>query len=173
MTINNQILNETNLHQAEAFFAGGCFWGVEHLFQQQNGVISVESGYTGGHTENPTYQQVKTGTTGHAEVVRITYDPTIVSYETLAKLFFEIHDPTQADRQGPDIGSQYRSEIFHQSPEELAIAQELIAILRTKGHDIKTVVTPIQKFYPAEDYHQNYFEKHGDKDTCHFYTKRF
>jgi peptide methionine sulfoxide reductase msrA/msrB len=162
-----------NLHQAEAIFAGGCFWGVEHLLKQQNGVFSVESGYTGGHTENPTYEQVKTGTTGHAEAVRVIYDPTIVSYETLAKLFFEIHDPTQANGQGPDIGSQYRSEIFHQSPEEEAMAQELIGILKTKGYDVKTVVTPIHKFYPAEDYHQRYFEKHGDNNTCHFYTKRF
>jgi peptide methionine sulfoxide reductase msrA/msrB len=150
-----------------------CFWGVEHLFQRQNGVISVESGYTGGHLEHPTYQQVKTGTSGHAEAVRVTYDPTLVSYETLAKLFFEIHDPTQTDGQGPDIGTQYRSEIFYRSPEEQALAQELIAILRTKGYDIKTVVTPAKKFYPAEDYHQDYFEKNGDEHTCHFYTKRW
>jgi peptide methionine sulfoxide reductase msrA/msrB len=162
-----------NPHQVEAIFAGGCFWGVEHLLKQQNGVISVESGYTGGHTDYPTYEQVKTGTTGHAEAVRVIYDPAIVSYETLAKLFFEIHDPTQHHKQGPDIGSQYRSEIFHQSPEEEAMAQELIGILRTKGYDIKTVVTPVREFYPAEDHHQNYFEKHGDDNTCHVYTKRF
>jgi peptide methionine sulfoxide reductase msrA/msrB len=143
------------------------------LKKQQNGVISVESGYIGGHAEHPTYQQVKTGNTGHAEAVRVIYDPTIVSYETLAKLFFEIHDPTQTDGQGPDIGSQYRSEIFYLSPEEQATAQHLIGILKTKGYGVKTKITPAAKFYPAEDYHQNYFEKHGDKDTCHFYTKRF
>jgi len=158
---------------SQAIFAGGCFWGVEHLMQQQNGVISVESGYIGGNTENPTYQQVKTGTTNHAEAVRIIYDSAVVDYETLAKLFFEIHDPTQADGQGPDIGSQYRSEIFYQSLEEQAIAQNLIDILKAKGYDVQTKITPASEFYSAEDYHQNYFEKHGDGDTCHFYVKRF
>ena len=158
---------------AEAIFAGGCFWGVEHLMKQQNGVISVESGYIDGHVENPTYEQVKTGTTGHAEAVRIIYNPTVVDYETLAKLFFEIHDPTQADGQGPDIGSQYRSEIFYHSQEEKTTAENLINILKAKGFDVQTKLTPASKFYSAEDYHQNYFTKHGDEDTCHFYTPRF
>ena len=162
-----------NHNHSQAIFAGGCFWGIEHLMQQQNGVISVESGYIGGDVENPTYQQVKTGTTNHAEAVRIIYDSTVVNYETLARLFFEIHDPTQADGQGPDIGSQYRSEIFYQSPEEQAIAQNLIDILKAKGYNVQTKITPASKFYSAEDYHQDYFEKHGDADTCHFYTKRF
>ena len=158
---------------AEAIFAGGCFWGVEHLMKQQNGVISVESGYIGGNVENPTYEQVKTGTTEHAEAVRIIYDSNIVNYETLAKLFFEIHDPTQVDGQGPDIGSQYRSEIFYNTPEEKSIAQNLIDVLKSKGFDVQTKLTSASKFYPAEDYHQDYFAKHGDEHTCHFYTKRF
>ncbi|MCL2416972.1 MAG: peptide-methionine (S)-S-oxide reductase MsrA [Bacteroidales bacterium] len=162
-----------NNHYSQVIFAGGCFWGVEHLMRQQNGVISVESGYIGGNIENPTYEQVKTGTTEHAEAVRIIYDSTVVDYETLAKLFFEIHDPTQADGQGPDIGSQYRSEIFYDTQEEKTIAQGLINILKSKGFDVQTKLTPVSKFYSAEDYHQNYFTKHGDEHTCHFYTKRF
>ena len=102
----------------KAYFAGGCFWGTEHLMQQQEGVETVVSGYMGGHKENPTYQEVKSHTTGHAETVEITYNPEVVSYETLLKLFMEIHDPTQLDRQGVDVGPQYRSEIFYQTPDE-------------------------------------------------------
>ena len=157
----------------QAIYAGGCFWGIEHLMQKQSGVITVESGYMGGDIENPTYPQVKTGTTGHAEVVRIIYDPTMVNYETLTKLFFEIHDPTQADGQGPDIGTQYRSEIFYLSNEQKETAERLISLLQSKGYDVKTKVTPASEFYLAEEYHQDYFEKHGDTDTCHFYTQRF
>ncbi|GAB1358855.1 bifunctional methionine sulfoxide reductase B/A protein [Porphyromonadaceae bacterium] len=116
-----------------AIFAGGCFWGVEHLMQQQNGVIGVESGYIGGTVVNPTYQQVCTGRTGHAEAVRIIYDSTKVDYETLAKLFFEIHDPTQLDGQGPDLGHQYRSGVFYSSAEQKKIAEKLIQQLKDKG----------------------------------------
>lgn len=156
-----------------AIFAGGCFWGVEHLMQQQRGVISVVSGYTGGKTKNPTYKQVCTGDTGHAEAVMITYNPAEVSYETLAKLFFEIHDPTQQDRQGPDVGNQYRSEVFYNSPQQKAVADSLIDVLKQKGYNVKTKVTKAATFYPAEEYHQDYYLHKGTQPYCHMYVKRF
>lgn len=156
-----------------AIFAGGCFWGVEHLMQQQNGVIGVESGYIGGTVVNPTYQQVCTGKTGHAEAVRIIYDRTKVDYETLAKLFFEIHDPTQLDGQGPDLGHQYRSGVFYSSPEQKKIAEKLIQQLKDKGYDVVTEVTEATEFYPAEEYHQDYYVKTGKTPYCHIYTKKF
>ncbi len=156
-----------------AYFAGGCFWGVEHLMQQQKGVISVESGYSGGSTKNPTYQEVCTGETGHAECVRVEYDSQVTDFETLAKLFFEIHDPTQLNRQGPDVGTQYRSEIFYSSAQEQAIALKLIEKLKQKGYKVVTKVTKAGEFYPAESYHQDYYLKKGTQPYCHVYTKRF
>lgn len=158
---------------SQAIYAGGCFWGVEHLMQQQKGVLTVVSGYIGGHVENPTYQEVKAQGTGHAEAVLVTYDPSQVSYEELTKLFFEIHDPCQTDGQGPDIGSQYRSEIFYHTPEEKATAEKLIDILKSKGYNVVTKVTPAGHFYPAEDYHQDYYEHKGTEPYCHFRTRRF
>lgn len=158
---------------ATAVFAGGCFWGVEHLMQKQAGVISVESGYTGGTVANPTYEQVCSHTTGHAEAVRISYNPAKVSYEQLAKLFFEIHDPTQKDGQGPDIGPQYRSEVFYATSDQRAVADSLIAVLRAKGMDVATRVTPLSVFYPAEAYHQDHYVRKGTEPYCHAYTKRF
>lgn len=170
-------VNSTSLEfvptPATAIFAGGCFWGVEHLMQQQPGVISVESGYIGGHIDNPTYEQVCTKTTGHAEAVLITYDPSKVSYETLAKLFFEIHDPTQTNGQGPDLGPQYRSEIFYTTPAQREVAERLIAELRAKGYDVATGVTEATKFWKAEGYHQDYYQNKGTTPYCHIYTKRF
>lgn len=156
-----------------AVFAGGCFWGVEHLMRRIPGVISVESGYTGGRTANPTYEEVCSHTTGHAEAVRITFDPSLTDYETLAKAFFEIHDPTQLNRQGPDIGDQYRSEVFYNSPEQKEIAEKLIETLQLKGYDVVTRVTPAATFYPAEDYHQDYYARKGTQPYCHGYVKRF
>lgn len=156
-----------------AIFAGGCFWGVEHLLSKQAGVLDVESGYIGGHTENPTYEQVCSHRTGHAEAVRVTFDPSKVSYEKLARLFFEIHDPTQVDRQGPDIGDQYRSEVFYTTPAQREIAEKLIAELRAKGYDVATRVTQATTFWPAEGYHQDYYERKGTQPYCHAYTKRF
>lgn len=156
-----------------AYFAGGCFWGVEHLLRKQAGVVDVESGYMGGSTESPTYEQVSRGRTGHAETVRVRFDPSKVSYETLAKLFFEIHDPTQENGQGPDIGDQYRSEIFYTSPEQRAVAERLIARLRAKGYEVVTGVAPAGRFWPAEAYHQDYYERKGTRPYCHGYTKRF
>ncbi len=156
-----------------AIFAGGCFWGVEHMLSKLPGVRDVVSGYIGGKTENPTYEQVCSHRTGHAEAVRVTFDPRQVSYEELARLFFEIHDPTQLNRQGPDIGDQYRSEIFYNSPEQRRIAEKLIAELQSKGYRVVTRVTPASTFWPAEDYHQDYYERKGTKPYCHAYTKRF
>ncbi len=158
---------------AQAVFAGGCFWGVEHLMQSQPGVLEVTSGYTGGTVEAPSYQQVKTGSTGHYEAVRVTYDPAQVDYETLAKLFFEIHDPTQADGQGPDIGSQYRSAVFYQTPQQKQIAEKLITQLKAKGYHVQTRLFPLQTFWPAEEYHQNYYESKGMQPYCNLRVKRF
>jgi peptide methionine sulfoxide reductase msrA/msrB len=157
----------------QAIFAGGCFWGVEYYMQKARGVISTEVGYIGGKIPNPTYKQVCSHTTGHAEAVKITFDPSVTSYEEIAKLFFEIHDPTQIDGQGPDIGDQYRSEIFYLSEKQKEIAQNLIDILKTKGYKVVTRLTPATTFYKAEDYHQNYYSNNGSKPYCHFYRKKF
>lgn len=156
-----------------AIFAGGCFWGVEYFMEQQPGVRSVEAGYIGGRTSNPTYREVCSHTTGHAEAVRVEYDPSQVSYETLARLFFEIHDPTQVNRQGPDIGDQYRSEIFYTTPQQRQTAEKLIAELQNKGYRMATRVTPAGTFWPAEAYHQDYYRKKGTQPYCHAYTRRF
>lgn len=156
-----------------AIFAGGCFWGVEHLMRSQPGVISIEVGYIGGHTQNPTYKEVCSDTTGHAEAVKIVFDPAKISYEKLARLFFEIHDPTQVDRQGPDIGDQYRSEVFYTTPEQKLITEKLIGELKTKGYKVVTKVTPATTFWKAEDYHQDYYGKTGKAPYCHRYVKRF
>ncbi|MCB2221746.1 MAG: bifunctional methionine sulfoxide reductase B/A protein [Bacteroidetes bacterium] len=158
---------------AKAIFAGGCFWGVEYFMEKQPGVKSVVSGYTGGKTKDPTYEEVCSGTSGHIEAVEIEYDPAKTTYEELAKLFFEIHDPTQVNRQGPDIGEQYRSEVFYLNEEQKAIAEKLIAQLESKGYKIATKVTEATTFYPAENYHQDYYERKGSLPYCHGYTKRF
>jgi peptide methionine sulfoxide reductase msrA/msrB len=151
-----------------AYFAGGCFWGVEDRFQQTPGVIDAVSGYMGGSVENPTYRQVCTGETGHAETVRVTYDPARVTYEQLLEAFFRYHDPTQVDRQGPDVGTQYRSAIFAADEEQYRAARAFIesqqAAPRFRGRRIATqIVAPDRtgRFFPAEDYHQDYHEKHG------------
>jgi peptide methionine sulfoxide reductase msrA/msrB len=156
-----------------AIFAGGCFWGVEYYLQKSPGVISVTSGYTGGVVKNPTYQQVCTGNTGHAEAVKIVYDPKKTSYENLLKLFLETHDPTQVGGQGPDIGDQYRSEIFYQNDDQKMIAENNLKILKSKGYKVATEVTKASEFYPAEAYHQDYYFKNGKTPYCHAYTKRF
>jgi len=156
-----------------AIFAGGCFWGVEHLLQQRKGVISVTNGYTGGTTENPSYAEVCEGNTGHVEAVEVIYDASQVDYETLAKLFFEIHDPTQTDRQGPDIGEQYRSEIFYKNEKQKEVAEKLIKTLKAKGYKVVTKVAEAKKFWPAEAYHQDYYLRKGSQPYCHWYVKRF
>lgn len=157
----------------KAYFAAGCFWGVEHLFKKIDGVIEVTSGYTGGHKENPSYQEVCSDKTGHAEAVEVIYDPNKVDFRKLAKYFFEIHDPTQVDGQGPDIGSQYRSAVFYTDDEQKEITEELIQILKKKGYRVVTEVTKFDKFWNAEDYHQDYYQKTGKTPYCHFYRKKF
>lgn len=156
-----------------ALFASGCFWGTEYHFAKVDGVISTTVGYTGGHTEKPTYKQVCSNTTGHAETTQVIYDPTKVSYEELARLFFETHDPTQVNRQGPDIGTQYRSAIFYLNDEQKETADKLIGLLEDKGYDVATEVSKASKFWPAEDYHQDYYDNKGGTPYCHIYTKRF
>ncbi len=156
-----------------AVFAGGCFWGVEYFLQQEDGVLAVVSGYTGGNLKNPSYEDVCTCTTGHAEAVRVVYDPKKTNYEKLVKLFLEIHDPTQVDRQGPDKGDQYRSEIFHFNDEQKLIAGKCLNILKEKGYKIATKLTPASEFFDAEDFHQNYYFKKGITPYCHGYEKRF
>lgn len=156
-----------------AIFAGGCFWGVEHLMKDVPGVLGIEPGYIGGSVENPTYEEVCTGRTGHAEAVRIVFDPSKVAYVDLAKLFFEIHDPTQEGGQGPDVGDQYRSGIFYTSLAQKATAERLIKMLRQAGYDVVTEVTQAGKFWPAEDYHHRYYDRTGKTPYCHARTKRF
>ena len=156
-----------------AIFAGGCFWGVEHLFRDIPGVLTVRSGYTGGTVDKPTYEQVCTDKTGHAESVEILFDPAKVSYEQLAKRFFDIHDPTEINRQGPDEGTQYRSAVFYTTPEQKQTAQKLIAQLRARHYNVATEVTAASTFWPAEQYHQDYFNKHPERNICHTPVDRF
>jgi peptide methionine sulfoxide reductase msrA/msrB len=159
--------------EARAIFASGCFWGTEFYLQKAKGVISTTAGYTGGSKENPTYKEVCTGRTGHAEAVEVIFDPAVISYEDLAKLFFETHDPGQVDGQGPDIGTQYRSGIFYLDDEQQATAEKLITELRGLGYKVVTEVTKAGKFYEAEGYHQDYYDnKHGNP-YCHIYRKKF
>jgi peptide methionine sulfoxide reductase msrA/msrB len=158
-----------------AYFAGGCFWGVEYHLEAIKGVKDAISGYMGGNLENPTYQEVIRKNTGHLETVEVVYDPKVVSYETLAKAFFEIHDPTQINGQGPDIGSQYLSAIFVKNSKERAVIERLIKILESKGLNVATKIIEAKEnvFYQAEDYHQDYYEQKGSKPYCHAYQKRF
>lgn len=156
-----------------AVFAGGCFWGVEYHFEQIPGVLSAVSGYIGGNKENPTYEDVCSHGTGHAEAVEVTYDSEKVDYETLARLFFEIHDPTQVNRQGPDVGDQYRSAVFYMNDEQKATAEKLIDILKEKGLKVATEVAEAGTFWPAEDYHQDYYGKTGKQPYCHTRVERF
>jgi len=149
-----------------ATFAAGCFWGVEDAFRRVPGVIEAVSGYTGGHVENPTYRQVCGHTTGHAEAVEVTFDPQRVDYETLLNVFWQIHDPTQLNRQGPDIGDQYRSAIFtHGDAQERAAITSRDREQKNHSRPIVTQILPAPRFWPAEDYHQRYFERNGG--ACH------
>lgn len=172
-SVSMTFLPDSSDGMARAYFAGGCFWGVEHLMKSMNGVKEVISGYMGGHTDNPTYEQICTGQTGHAETVEIVYDPTKVKFNQLAMLFLEIHDPSQIDGQGPDLGNQYRSAIFWVDGNQRKDAARLLDILREKGMKIATELTPAADFWPAEDYHQNYYERTGKAPYCHRRIKRF
>ncbi len=155
-----------------AVFAGGCFWGVQGVFQHVKGVIAATSGYTGGNVEDPYYELVSSGSTGHAESVKVVYDPSKITYGTLLKIFFSVaHDPTQKDRQGPDLGTQYRSAIFYGSEEQKKIAEAYIAQIdatRVYGHKIVTQLAPLGGFYQAEDYHQDYLTRHPDDPYIQF-----
>ncbi|MEO8287649.1 MAG: peptide-methionine (S)-S-oxide reductase MsrA [Chloroflexota bacterium] len=158
-----------NTTTQKATFGAGCFWGVEAAYRQIKGVVSTAVGYSGGTLDNPTYRDVCSDRTGHAEVVQVTYDPARVSYQDLLKVFWENHDPTTLNRQGPDIGSQYRSAIFYHTPEQEAIARaskEKLNASRNYRRPIVTEITPAAQFYPAEEYHQQYLEKRG-LSTCH------
>lgn len=159
-----------------ATLAGGCFWGVQELFEKQPGVVKTVVGYTGGSTANPTYQQVCAGGTGHAEAIEITFDPAKTSYEALVTFFFHVHDPTTVDRQGPDVGAQYRSAIFTHSPEQKAVAERVKAKVAASGFfkaPIVTRIEPAGPFYRAEDYHQEYLAKNPNGYQCptHFYRQ--
>ena len=142
-----------------AIFGAGCFWGVEAAFRQVDGVVETAVGYSGGRTSEPTYYEVCSGQTGHAEVLRVVFEPERVSYETLLELFWQVHDPTQVNRQGPDIGTQYRSAIFYVSEAQKEAAEASKATLVAAGHPIATLIEPAGEFWMAEDYHQQYFEK--------------
>jgi len=148
----------------KATFAAGCFWGVEAAFRRVKGILSTQVGYSGGHVANPSYREVCTGKTGHAESVRLEYDPDIISYDELLEVFWDMHDPTSPNRQGPDIGSQYRSVIFYHDEDQRKSAKKSVARLQRSEkyeRDIVTEVVPAGEFYPAEDYHQRYYEKQG------------
>lgn len=162
---------ETVAQTETATLGGGCFWCTEAIFKSLKGVETVESGYSGGHTKNPTYKEVCTGETGHAEVIQITFDPKIISFDEILEVFFETHDPTSLNRQGADSGTQYRSAIFYHSPEQKEKAEAYKARLNKENVFNKPIVTEIKafdKFYKAEDYHQNYFANNRSQGYCQF-----
>jgi peptide-methionine (S)-S-oxide reductase len=159
----------TEQNKEVATLAGGCFWCLEAVYKELRGVESVVSGYAGGHVPRPTYRQVCEGTTGHAEVVQVTFDPREVTFRELLEVFFTIHDPTTPNRQGADVGTQYRSAIFYHTPEQRETAEQVIAELTAAGvwdAPIVTQVAPLTNFYPAEDYHQDYFENNPAQPYC-------
>lgn len=157
----------------EAIFAAGCFWGVEYYFKKLPGVLKTEVGYAGGHKENPSYEDVCSHKTGHYESIRVLYDPKKLSFEALTKYFFEIHDFTQSNGQGPDLGSQYLSVIFYFDETQKKVAEKLIVELKNKNYTVATQLLPASPFWPAEDYHQDYYAKTGKNPYCHQYVKKF
>ena len=175
--VNSSSLDFTSdmdvLDTEEAIFAAGCFWGAEYLFQRLPGVVLTEVGYTGGFIPKPTYKQVCQGNTGHVEAIRVVYDTSRLSCKDVAQYFFEIHDPTQTDGQGPDIGHQYMSVAFYYTNSQKACLNELIHTLEQQGYDIATMVEPVAVFWPAEEYHQHYYIKNQQTPYCHKYQKRF
>ncbi len=171
-SISLQFLPADSLQQ-KAYFAGGCFWGVEYYMQQAEGVLSTTVGYMGGTKAKPTYEEVCAGNTGYLETVQVVFDPRKTSYEKLAKLFFEIHDPTQTDGQGPDIGQQYVSAVFYANEQQKEVADKLIGILKKKGFNVATSLRPAATFWKAENYHQDYYKHHQKLPYCHTRVKRF
>lgn len=167
-------VSEENVQDSEeAIVAGGCFWGVDFFLKQLPGVLNVEVGYTGGHIAEPSYEQVCSGTSGHYEAARVLFDPTKTTYHDIIKRFFEIHDPSQSDGQGPDIGQQYESAIFYYNEEQRSSAHDLIVQLQQKGIQVATKFLPVQIFWPAENYHQDYYAKHHKIPYCHRPVERF
>lgn len=167
------VKSETIIDSEEAIFAGGCFWGVQHLLNLLKGVVKTEVGYTGGSLPNPSYRDVCRGDSGHLEVTRVIYDPAILSYEELTQYFLEIHDPTQANGQGPDLGSSYLSAIFYYNDDQKNTAEHLIKILRQKGYNVVTQLKEATIFWKAESDHQNYYMKTGKVPYCHSRVRRF
>ena len=158
-------------NSAQITLGAGCFWCVEAVFQELKGVHAVKSGYTGGHTKNPTYKEVCTGSTGHAEVAQITFNPSEISFETILSVFFKTHDPTTKDRQGNDVGTQYRSAIYYHTVQQKEIAERIISELNAENvypNPIVTEVTALGEYYPAEDYHQDYFSNNTDQQYCKY-----
>ena len=157
----------------KGYFASGCFWGTEYFFMKAKGVKETHVGFMGGHVDNPTYEQVCQKNTGHLETTEVVFDPAETTYEEMVKLFFETHDFTQTNGQGPDIGPQYLSCIFYSTPREKEIAEKYIALLTNKGYKVATTLKPASTFWKAENYHQQYYEHKGTKPYCHKYTKVF
>lgn len=162
-----------NYAMEKAIFAAGCFWGVQHYFDKAPGVLSTIVGYSGGHKDNPSYEDVCSKKSGHLEVIEVTFDPTKTSYENLLKLFFEIHDFEQTDGQGPDLGEQYLSAIFYINDLQKEEAEKIISQLIEKGYHPATSLRPATKVWPAEEYHQHYYNKTGKEPYCHFRKKIF
>lgn len=167
--VNSNEVNDTE----EAILAAGCFWGVQYYLDRLDGVLKTEVGYCGGQIDNPNYKQVCTKTTGHLEAIRVVYDVNKLSYENLLKYFFEIHDPTQADGQGPDLGAQYLSAVFYFNEQQNKLAQQVIELLKAKNYDVATKLLPVSIFWPAEEYHQEYYDKNEKLPYCHTRVKRF
>lgn len=165
--------DESVLDTEEAILAAGCFWGVQYYLDRLDGVLKTEVGYTGGAVANPTYQQVCSKITGHLEAIRVVYDINKIAYEQIIKYFFEIHDPTQQDGQGPDRGPQYLSAVFYLDEQQQQTASTVMQQLKVLGYSVATQLLPAAVFWPAEDYHQAYYEKKGDEPYCHTYVKRF
>ena len=161
------------IENMSAIFASGCFWGTEHCFSKAGGVLKTTVGYIGGNINKPSYGDVSSGTSGHVEAILVNYNPALISYEKLAKLFFETHDFEQVSGQGPDIGPQYKSKIFYNNENEKKIAEKLIEELENMNYAVATKVEKISNFWPAEEYHQDYYEKSGGTPYCHTYRKLF
>lgn len=166
------VADQTVLDSEEAIVAGGCFWGIQHYFNQLPGVLKTEVGYTGGQTTSPSYHDVCRGQTGHYEAIRVLFDPAKLDYETVLKYFFNIHDPTQNDGQGPDRGQQYQSAVFIYEEKQKNIAADLIKQLNKKGYIVTTKLPPVSIFWPAEEAHQDYYAKHTQSPYCHRYVNR-
>ena len=169
--INSEVKTKENM--SKAILASGCFWGTEYFLKRVDGVLSTQVGYTGGFVENPTYEQVCSKRTGHYEASEIIFDIEKTNFEKILRVFFETHDPTQKNGQGPDIGPQYKSAIFYLDESQKKIAEDLIQILEAKGFSIATEVLPADVFYSAESYHQDYYDRNGGVPYCHGYRKLF